>query len=100
MPRGDKSKYTGKRIRKAGYIAESYESHGVAEEEAERIARATVNKESGGGRKSGSGRPKPRTPSPRSRQASSETSAASRADEPGFQVRPRKPQRRNGHALA
>jgi plasmid stabilization system protein ParE len=56
MPRGDKSKYTGKQERKADHIAESYESRGVSEKEAERRAWATVNKESGGGKKSGSGR--------------------------------------------
>ena len=59
MPRGDKSKYTGKQERKADHIAESYESRGVSEAEAERRAWATVNKESGGGKKSGSGRGKP-----------------------------------------
>lgn len=56
MPRGDKSKYTDKQERKADHIAESYESRGVSETEAERRAWATVNKESGGGKKSGSGR--------------------------------------------
>src|SRR5258705_5507840 len=59
MPRGDKSKYTDKQERKADHIAESYESRGVPEKEAERIAWATVNKESGGGKKSGSGRGQP-----------------------------------------
>ncbi|HEY8031046.1 MAG TPA: plasmid stabilization protein [Methylocella sp.] len=59
MPRGDKSKYTGKQERKADHIAESYESRGVSEKEAERRAWATVNKESGGGKKSGSGRGQP-----------------------------------------
>jgi plasmid stabilization system protein ParE len=58
MPRGDKSKYTQKQIRKADHITESYESRGVPEDEAERRAWATVNKESGG-KKSGSGRGKP-----------------------------------------
>lgn len=56
MPRGDKSKYTDKQKRKAGHIATSYEDRGVPEEEAEARAWATVNKESGGGNKSGSGR--------------------------------------------
>jgi plasmid stabilization system protein ParE len=56
MPRGDKSKYTDKQDRKADHIAESYEERGVPEKEAERRAWATVNKESGGGNKSGSGR--------------------------------------------
>jgi plasmid stabilization system protein ParE len=59
MPRGDKSQYTDKQERKADHIAESYESRGVPEKEAERRAWATVNKESGGGKKSGSGRGKP-----------------------------------------
>ena len=58
MPRGDKSKYTDKQDRKADHIAESYESRGVSDKEAERRAWATVNKESGGGNKSGSGRGK------------------------------------------
>ena len=56
MPRGDKSKYTDKQDRKADHIAESYESRGVSEEEARRRAWATVNKDDGGGKKSGSGR--------------------------------------------
>lgn len=56
MPRGDKSKYTAKQQRKADHIAESYESRGVPEDEAERRAWATVNKDDGGGNKSGSGR--------------------------------------------
>ncbi|QEL15495.1 plasmid stabilization protein [Limnoglobus roseus] len=61
MPRGDKSKYTDKQNRKAERIAESYESRGVPEERAEAIAWATVNKEDGGGNKSGSGRGLPDT---------------------------------------
>jgi plasmid stabilization system protein ParE len=56
MPRGDKSKYTDKQKRKADHIAEGYEERGVSEKESERRAWATVNKESGGGNKSGSGR--------------------------------------------
>jgi plasmid stabilization system protein ParE len=58
MPRGDKSSYTDKQKRQAEHIEESYESRGVPEEEAERRAWATVNKETGGGKKSGSGRGK------------------------------------------
>ena len=61
MPRGDKSKYTDKQKRKAEHIEESYEERGVPEDEAERRAWATVNKESGGGNKSGSGRGVPDT---------------------------------------
>jgi plasmid stabilization system protein ParE len=59
MPRGDKSSYTSKQKRKAEHIEESYEERGVSKDEAERRAWATVNKESGGGKKSGSGRGKP-----------------------------------------
>ena len=58
MPRGDKSSYTDKQKRKAEHIEEGYEKSGVPEKEAERRAWATVNKESGGGNKSGSGRGK------------------------------------------
>ena len=58
MPRGDKSAYTDKQKRKAEHIEEGYEDRGVSEKEAERRAWATVNKESGGGNKSGSGRGK------------------------------------------
>jgi plasmid stabilization system protein ParE len=56
MPRGDKTKYTDKQERKADHIAEGYEKRGVSEREAEGRAWATVNKEDGGGKKSGSGR--------------------------------------------
>jgi len=58
MPVGDKDKYTDKQKRKADHIAEGYEDRGVSEKESERRAWATVNKESGGGKKSGSGRGK------------------------------------------
>ena len=58
MPQGDKDKYTDKQKRKAEHIEEGYEDRGVSHKEAERRAWATVNKESGGGNKSGSGRGK------------------------------------------
>jgi hypothetical protein len=61
MPRGDKSSYTGKQKRMAEHIEEGYEDRGVGEREAERRAWATVNKETGGGNKSGSGRGVPDT---------------------------------------
>ena len=56
MPRGDKSSYTGKQKRQAEHIEEGYEKRGVGKKEAERRAWATVNKSTGGGKKSGSGR--------------------------------------------
>lgn len=58
MPRGDKSTYTDKQKRQAEHIEEGYEKKGVSKKEAEARAWATVNKESGGGKKSGSGRAK------------------------------------------
>lgn len=58
MPRGDKSSYTDKQKRQAQHIEEGYEQRGIPADEAERRAWATVNKETGGGKKSGSGRGK------------------------------------------
>ncbi|MDQ1639125.1 MAG: hypothetical protein QOF62_2464 [Pyrinomonadaceae bacterium] len=58
MPRGDKGAYTDKQKRQAEHIEESYEDRGVSKKTAEARAWATVNKETGGGKKSGSGRGK------------------------------------------
>lgn len=58
MPRGDKSSYTEKQKRQAEHIEESYKEQGVSEKEATSRAWATVNKMTGGGKKSGSGRGK------------------------------------------
>lgn len=64
MPRGDKSSYTNKQKRMAEHIEEGYEGRGVSRKEAERRAWATVNKETHGGKKSGSGRGKTEDHSP------------------------------------
>jgi plasmid stabilization system protein ParE len=58
MPRGSKSKYSSKQKRQAEHIEEGYEKRGTSKKEAERRAWATVNKATGGGKKSGSGRGK------------------------------------------
>ena len=58
MPRGSKEKYTGKQKRQAEHIEEGYKKRGVSSAEAAKRAWATVNKETGGGKKSGSGRGK------------------------------------------
>ncbi len=58
MPQGDKSSYTGKQKRMARHIEEGYKKRGVSTKTAEKRAWATVNKVTGGGRKSGSGRGK------------------------------------------
>ena len=59
MPRGEKSAYTDKQKRQARDIEEGYEKRGTPAKEAARRAWATVNAETGGGKKSGSGRGKP-----------------------------------------
>lgn len=56
MPRGDKDKYTDKQKRQAEHIEESYKEKGYSDDKAEEIAWSTVNKQDGGGKKSGSGR--------------------------------------------
>ena len=56
MPRGDKSSYTDKQKRQGRHIEQGYEGRGVGEREAERRAWATVNAETHGGQRSGSGR--------------------------------------------
>lgn len=86
MPRGDKSKYTDKQERMAEHIEEGYEKKGVSEDEAERRAWATVNKQTGGGNKpGGSGRGKPDT----SRGSMSRTQR-SRAAKKGAETRKRR----------
>jgi plasmid stabilization system protein ParE len=100
MPRGDKSSYSAKQKRKARHIEQGYEKRGVSDNEAERRAWATVNKESGGGKRSGSGRGK-RTSHASSRKggriggrASASRSAASRSRSAKKAARTRK---RRGH---
>ena len=58
MPQGDKSSYTAKQKRQAEHIEEGYESRGLSVKVSQRRAWATVNKMTGGGKKSGSGRGK------------------------------------------
>lgn len=56
MPQGDKTSYTDKQKRQATHIEAGYEKKGVSTRIAEGRAWATVNKLSGGGKQSGSGR--------------------------------------------
>ena len=60
MARGSKQSSTSKQKRQAGHIEESAKKRGRSSKTAERIAWATVNKQDGGGKKSGSGRGKKR----------------------------------------
>jgi plasmid stabilization system protein ParE len=64
MPRGEKSSSTDKQKRQAARIEDGYKAQGISEKEAEARAWATVNKLTGGGRKSGSGRGKPTKKAP------------------------------------
>jgi hypothetical protein len=79
MPRGSKAKYTGKQDRKADHIAKGYEASGIPHKEAERRAWATVNKESGGGKKSGSGRGKKESHAAASRPKAARSASARKA---------------------
>jgi plasmid stabilization system protein ParE len=56
MLQGDKSSYTDKQKRQAAHIEAGYEKKGLSAKTSEARAWATVNKLSGGGKKSGSGR--------------------------------------------
>ena len=58
MARGSKKKYTSKQKRQAEHIAEGYKKRGKSSKTAKARAWATVNKSTGGGKKSGSGRGK------------------------------------------
>ena len=78
MPRGDKGAYTDKQKRKAEHIAEGYEDEGVSKKEAKSRAGAPVNKDRGGGTKSGSGRGKKDTNASASR--GGKKAAQNRAD--------------------
>ncbi len=57
MPRGDKSSYTGKQKRMARHSEKGYEKRGTSRKDSERRAWATVNKQTGGGKRTkGEGR--------------------------------------------
>lgn len=51
MPQGYKSSYTDKQKRQAKHIESGYKKKGISEDEAEKRAWATVNKQTGGGLK-------------------------------------------------
>jgi hypothetical protein len=58
MPRGSKSKYTGRQKRQAHHIEASAKKRGYSAKRAAQIGYATVNKQDHGGKKAGSGRGK------------------------------------------
>ena len=76
--KGSKQKYTQKQKDKAAHIEKSYEQKGASPKKAEAIAWATVNKQSGGGEASGSGRNTTSTQKAAARTDSSKRAAATR----------------------
>lgn len=78
MPRGSKDKYTDKQKDQAAAIESSYKAKGMPKETAESRAWATVNKQSGGGEKAGSGTQTTKAQKSRARHDSAERAAASR----------------------
>lgn len=64
VPREDKGRYTDKQKRQAEHIAQGYQERGDSKKTAKREAWATVNKETGGGKKSGARRGKQMDTSP------------------------------------
>ena len=90
MPRGSKASYSSKQKRQAEHIEEGYERRGVGRREAARRAWATVNKETGGGKKSGSGRGKRRAMPPRARAGASAVAPPPSARPPRARARRKK----------
>lgn len=78
MARGSKDAYSEKQKRQAQHIEESYEERGVSKDEAEARAWATVNKQSGGGERSGSGKEKSAAAKSASRKASARQAVITR----------------------
>jgi hypothetical protein len=89
MAQGSKKKYSSKQKRQAEHIAEGCEDRGTSKKEAKRRAWATVNKDSGGGKKSGSGRGKKKKKSA-SKKGGRKGGAAKRGKKEGAKKRRRK----------
>lgn len=92
MPRGSKSKYTAKQKRQAEHIEKGYEKRGTGKKEAEHRAWATVNKESGGGKKkggSGHGKTETRSASRKGGKKGGHASHPSRSSHSSGSSRPR-----------
>ena len=92
MPRGDMSSYTNKQKRQASHIERGYEGRGVSSKESARRSWATVNAETAGGKKSGSGRGKAENHEPsrkggRSASSNASTTERSRAAKKGWEAR-------------
>lgn len=78
MPQGSKEKYTAAQKRKAEHIEQGYEQKGVPHKRAEAIAWATVNKQDGGGNRTGSGKTIPETQKIEARKDSARNAVATK----------------------
>ncbi|MDB5969604.1 MAG: termination factor Rho [Hydrocarboniphaga sp.] len=78
MPRGDKSAYTAAQKRKAEHIEDSYEARGTPKKEAQARAWATINKQTGGDEKSGSGKSTKKTAKEAARKDSARRAVATK----------------------
>jgi hypothetical protein len=78
---GSKAKYTAKQKRQAEHIEDSYEEKGFSHKKAEQIAWATVNKQSGGGERSGSGATTPEWKKEAARKDSSRNAVATKQEQ-------------------
>ena len=87
MPRGDKSAYTEKQNRQAAHIEDSEKKRGMSDKRAAGIAWATVNKQDGGGKRSGAGRSRAKDPSGGAKASSNATSDRSAAARKGWRTR-------------
>jgi hypothetical protein len=78
---GSKAKYTAQQKRKARHIEEAYEKKGISAEKAAEIAWATVNKQSGGGERSGSGKNTPLSQKKAARKDSAKNAIATKQEQ-------------------
>jgi hypothetical protein len=78
MPRGSKAKYTAKQKHQAELIEKSYEKRGAPKKVAAMRAWQTVNKQTGGGEKSGGGTKAKPAAKRAARKESGQRAAASR----------------------
>jgi len=98
MPQGSKAKYSAKQKRQAEHIEKSYEKRGKSKKVAKKRAWQTVNKQTGGGEKSGSGRKATAGAKKAARRESGQRAAASRKQ--GSRKTQSKPTRHKASASA
>lgn len=83
MPKGSKVKYSESQKKKAEHIESAYEAKGIPMKKAEAIAWATVNKQSGGGERSGSGKTTSATKKAEAREESAQNAVKTKRQKAG-----------------